>query len=34
MVKLPVGVSNFPEMMEEDNIYIDKTKHIFNLIDR
>lgn len=32
--KLPVSVSSFPIMVEENYIYVDKTEYIYNLIDR
>ncbi len=32
--KLPVSVSSFPIMVEENYIYVDKTEYVYNLIDR
>lgn len=31
--KLPVSVSSFPIMIEENYIYVDKTGYVYNLID-
>ncbi|MDR0912652.1 MAG: AAA family ATPase, partial [Methanobrevibacter sp.] len=31
--KLPMGVSTFSEMIEDDYIYVDKTELIWNLIE-
>ncbi|KLO22519.1 hypothetical protein X274_07900 [Marinitoga sp. 1155] len=33
MKKLPIGVQDYKEIIEENYIYVDKTKYIFNLID-
>ncbi|KLO21596.1 ATPase AAA [Marinitoga sp. 1197] len=33
MKKLPIGVQDYKEIIEEDYIYVDKTKYIFNLIN-
>ena len=32
MKKLPIGIQSLGKLIEEDYIYIDKTKHIYNLI--
>lgn len=32
MKKLPLGIQTFRKMIEEDFLYIDKTKEIYNLI--
>ncbi|MCL2044880.1 MAG: ATP-binding protein [Oscillospiraceae bacterium] len=34
MRKLPLGIQNFRQIVEEDCVYIDKTEHIYNLIER
>ncbi len=31
--KLPTGIQTFSQIIEEDRLYIDKTKHAFDLID-
>ena len=33
MKKLPTGIQTFSEIREDDYVYIDKTPHIYNLID-
>ena len=30
--KLPIGIQNFKEIIEDDYVYVDKTQHIYNLI--
>ena len=30
--KLPVGIQTFKDIIEDDYVYIDKTKYIYNLI--
>ncbi|MDM8560680.1 AAA family ATPase [Candidatus Parabeggiatoa sp. HSG14] len=32
MKKLPIGIQNFPEIIKEEYLYVDKTKHIEELI--
>ncbi|RKZ49451.1 MAG: hypothetical protein DRR16_05975 [Candidatus Parabeggiatoa sp. nov. 3] len=32
MKKLPLGIQTFSEIIKEDYIYVDKTKHIAELI--
>ena len=32
MKKLPIGIQTIREILEEDQVYVDKTKFIFNLI--
>ena len=34
MKKLPLGIQTFRKIIEEDFLYIDKTKDIFHLINR
>jgi len=34
MKKLPIGLQNFKEIIEQGYLYVDKTRQIFNLIDR
>jgi hypothetical protein len=33
MKKLPIGTQTFEALREEGNIYVDKTEHIYNLIN-
>lgn len=33
MKKLPIGIQNFSEIIQGGYLYIDKTKHIFNLLE-
>ncbi len=33
MKKLPIGIQDFAKLRNEDYLYIDKTKHIFDLLD-
>ena len=33
MQKLPVGIQTFSEIIEQNYLYVDKTEHIFRLID-
>ncbi len=32
MKKLPIGISDFKKLREENFIYVDKTKYIYKLI--
>ena len=32
MKKLPLGIQNFKQIIEDDCVYVDKTQHIYNLI--
>ena len=34
MKKLPIGLQNFKEIIEEGYLYVDKTRQIFDLIDK
>ena len=34
MKKLPVGIQDFKKLIEGDYLYIDKTKYLFDLIDK
>ena len=34
MKKLPLGIQSFKDIISGDNVYIDKTKYIYNLITR
>ena len=34
MQKLPIGLQSFKEIREKDFLYVDKTKQVFNLVDR
>jgi hypothetical protein len=33
MQKLPIGTQSFQKLRNENSIYVDKTNHIFNLIN-
>ncbi|MDR0723728.1 MAG: AAA family ATPase, partial [Endomicrobium sp.] len=33
MKKLPIGTQAFEKLRNDDSIYIDKTEHIYNLIN-
>jgi hypothetical protein len=33
MKKLPIGISTFSEIIEDGYIYVDKTKHVYNMVD-
>jgi hypothetical protein len=33
MKKLPIGTQSFSKLIEDNKIYVDKTEHIYNLID-
>lgn len=33
MKKLPIGLSSFAEIITENYVYIDKTRHIYNMVD-
>ncbi len=33
MKKLPIGLSSFAEIITENYVYIDKTKHVYNLVN-
>jgi len=30
--KLPLGISTFSEIIQENYVYVDKTEHIYNMI--
>ena len=32
-LKLPIGIQTFEKLRDEGNVYVDKTKHLVNLID-
>ena len=32
MQKLPIGIQTFEDIRNEDFVYVDKTKHLFNLV--
>ncbi len=32
MQKLPIGISGFPELRQENCVYVDKTKHVYSLL--
>ena len=32
MKKLPIGISEFPELRETNCVYVDKTKHVYSLL--
>ena len=32
-LKLPIGIQTFEKLRKEGNVYVDKTKHLVNLID-
>ncbi len=34
MIKYPVGIQNFPEIIEEDYLYVDKTRLVYDLVQR
>ena len=34
MTKLPIGIQTFSEIREDNYAYVDKTRDIYNLIDR
>lgn len=34
LAKLPIGIQTFAKMREENYVYVDKTRHIKDLIDR
>ena len=33
MKKLPIGTQSFSKLIGDNKIYVDKTEHIYNLID-
>ena len=33
MKKLPIGIQSFRKIIEDDCVYVDKTQHIYNLIN-
>ena len=33
MKKLPIGISSFEKIMTENYVYVDKTKHVYNLVN-
>jgi len=34
MKKLPIGISDFKKLREENFVYVDKTKYVYKLINR
>ncbi|MDR2399051.1 MAG: AAA family ATPase, partial [Endomicrobium sp.] len=34
MKKLPIGIQSFKELRENEYVYIDKTRYVWELIDR
>lgn len=33
MKKLPIGISGLSEIITNDYVYVDKTRHVYNLVD-